>query len=195
MRLGIRLVSALVGLAALAAPAAAQTELIALDKVHQLLASNQSRLAARELNAVSVEFRNEIGRCRDEKIGAKLMELEPKVDALRNRLVAGTVGVKELEREFVVIDRLLAENHQQLAAGGWDLRRFGRLEGVARELSLTARYVQRAAKWSGTPLSAEAEKAVTDALAVSERLAASPANPPGETGAVIEALGKVVKAP
>lgn len=176
--------------------ASAQTDLIALDKVHQLFTSNQARAAARQLSEVSVEFRNEIGRCRDETIGARLMELEPRVDALASRLGNGAVtNVAELDREFVVIDRLLAANHQRLAASGWSLRRFGKVEVVGSDLSLAARYLARASKWTQQPLSAEVQKAVDDALALSAKLIADPANPPAETPVVIEALGKALGPP
>lgn len=176
--------------------ASAQTDLIALDKVHQLYTSNQARAAARQLSEVSVEFRNEIGRCRDESIGARLMELEPRVDALASRLGNGAVtNVAELDREFVVIDRLLAANHQRLAASGWSLRRFGKVEVVGNDLSLAARYLARAGKWTQQPLSADVQKAVDDALALSAKLIGDPANPPAETPAVIEALGKALTPP
>lgn len=179
-----------------ASTAAAQTDLIALDKVHHLFTSDQARAAARELSLVSVEFRNEIGRCRDESIGARLMELEPRVDALASRLGNGAVtNVAELEREFVVIDRLLAANHQRLAASGWSLRRFGKVEVVGSDLSLTARYLVRANSWTQQPLTPDLQKAVDDALALSAKLIANPANPPAETPAVIEALGKAMNPP
>lgn len=182
-------------IAGLAAPsAAAQPDLVGLEKVHQLFTSGQARLAARELSAVSVAFRGEIGRCRDESLGAKLMEVEPRIDALVKGMNAGTLtSVAALEQEFVVIDQLLAQNHQQLAATQWGLRRFGGLDIVAKDLALAADYVTRAAQWAHTPLSAPLQKAVNDARTAAARLAADPANPPTDTGAMIEALGKAMK--
>jgi hypothetical protein len=173
----------------------AQPELIGLEKVHQLFTAGQARAASRELSLVSVEFRNEIGRCKDESIGARLMELEPKVDALAKGINSGAVtSAAMLEKEFAVIDQLLAENHQQLASGAWALRRFGRLEGVAADLGVAARYATRAGRWAHKPLNAELQKAIDDALAVSAKITADPANPPAETNAVIDALGKALKA-
>jgi hypothetical protein len=194
MRTATRLVLALLALSAATTPVWSQVELVGLEKVHRLYTTDQRRAAAYELNLVSVEFRNEIGRCRDEKIGARMIDLEPRIDALISRLNAGTIGsAATLEREFVVIDRLLAENHQQLAASGWGTRRAGSVRGVAADLSLSARYVIRAAGWTREPLPAEVQKAVDDALALATRLSANPENPPPETGAVIEALGKAIK--
>lgn len=194
MRPSTRLALALLGLGLAAPAAAAQPDLVGLEKVHQLFTAGQTRLAARELSVVSVAFRGEIGRCRDESLGAKLMEVEPRIDALVKGLNTGTLtSAATLEQEFVVIDQLLAQNHQQLAATGWGLRRFGGLEGVAKDLARAAGYVKRAAAWAHTPLSAPMQKAVDDALAISDKVAADPANPPSETGAVIEALGKAMK--
>lgn len=196
MRFSSRIAIALCCAVLAASTASAQTDLIALDKVHQLFTSNQARAAARELSLVSVEFRNEIGRCRDESIGARLMELEPKVDALASRIGNGAVtSAGELEREFVVVDRLLAANHQKLASSGWILRRFGKVEVVASDLSLAARYLVRSAKWTQQPLAADVQKAVDDALALAARLTKDPANPPAETPVVIEALGRALNPP
>lgn len=194
MRPTSRLALALLSVGLAASSAAAQPDLVGLEKVHQLFTSGQARLAARELSAVSVAFRGEIGRCRDESLGAKLMEAEPRIDALVKGMNTGTLtSAATLEQEFVVIDRLLAQNHQQLAATQWGLRRFGGVDIVAKDLALAARYVVRAARWANTPLTAPVEKAVSDALATAERVAADPANPPSDTGAVIEALGKAMK--
>lgn len=194
MRPSTRLALALFGLGLAAPAAAAQPDLVGLEKVHQLFTAGQTRLAARELSVVSVAFRGEIGRCRDETLGAKLMEAEPRLDALVKGLNTGTLtSVAALEQEFAVLDQLLAQNHQQLAATGWGLRRFGGLDGVAKDLARAAGYVKRSAAWAHTPLSAPMQKAVDDALAIADKVAADPANPPSETGAVIEALGKAMK--
>lgn len=194
MRPSTRLVLAVL-IAGLAAPsAAAQPDLVGLEKVHQLFTSGQARLAARELSVVSVAFRGEIGRCRDESLGAKLMEVEPRIDALVKGMNTGTLtSAAALEQEFVVIDQLLAQNHQQLAATQWGLRRFGGVDIVAKDLALAVGYVTRAAQWAHTPLSAPLQQAVNDARTAAQRLAADPANPPADTGAMIEALGKAMK--
>jgi hypothetical protein len=196
MRAWSRVALALVCAGAVTSSASAQTELIGLEKIHQLFAANQTRAAVRELSMVSVEFRTEIGRCRDESIGARLVELEPKFDDLAAKMNAGTLtSASALDKEFVVIDRLLAESHEKLAASGWGLRRFGQLETVAKDLALAANYAVRSAKWAHQPLAPELQKAVDDALATAEKLAADPANPPEETGAVIEAFGNALRGP
>lgn len=196
MRHWSRFALALVASAAFTPAADAQNGLIGLEKAHQLLVSNQPRLAARELGIVSADFRTEIGRCRDEAIGARLMELEPKIDALAARVNAGTLtSPSALAQEFVAIDQALAQSHHQLAAQGWTIRRVVRVDGVANDLTLAARYYERSLKWSGAPLAPEARQLVDDALAMAKRLEANPANPPAEAGAVIDALGKALKGP
>lgn len=190
-----RLALSLLCLAALVAPAAAQEQMIGFEKIQQLLAGGQARLAARELQLASVAFRSEIGRCRDEEIGARLVELEPRFSSLAERVQAGAITTAALEQEFVAMDRLLAENHLKLAVTGWGLRRFGRLEAVANDLRLAALYLDRSAKWTAQPLPADLRQAVDGALAAAEQLAKSPANPPGPTGAAIEAFDKAMKLP
>lgn len=193
MRHWSRFALALVCAAALAPAARAQSGLIGLDKAYQLLNTNQPRLAARELGMVSADFRSEIGRCRDEAIGARLMELEPRIDALATRINAGTLtSASALAHEFVGIDHALAESHHQLAEQAWRIRRVVRADAVAHELTLAARYYERSRKWSGA-VTPEVQQLVTDALAMAKRIEADPANPPAETGAVIEALGKALK--
>jgi len=44
-------------------------------------------------------------------------------------------------------------------------------------------------------LTAEAQKAVDDALALAKQLGAEPTNPPATSAAVIDALGQAVKRP
>ena len=190
-----RLALSLLCLAALVAPAAAQEQMIGFEKIQQLLAGGQARLAARELQLASVAFRSEIGRCRDEEIGARLVELEPRFSSLAERVQAGAITTAALEQEFVAMDRLLAENHLKLAVTGWGLRRFGRLEAVANDLRLAALYLDRSAKWTAQPLPPDLRQAVDGALAAAEQLAKRPANPPGATGAAIEAFDKAMKLP
>jgi hypothetical protein len=179
-----------------AQPVAAQDELIGFDKVHQLVAGKQARAAAYAMREVSVDFRKELGRCHDEAIGGRMMQTEPKLDALGAKLGNGAVtSVAALEKEFSEFDHLLAEHHQQLAAEGWSKPRFAKMENVARDIGLAAQYLVRAGRWVKQPIDAESQKTVNDALAVAKKLAAEPGNPPAETAAVIDALGQAVKRP
>jgi hypothetical protein len=196
MRTAFRI--AFVGLlAAVAAqPVAAQDELIGFDQVYQLFSGKQPRAAVQMMGVVSAGFRQELGRCHDEAIGGRMMQTEPKIDALGVKLAAGGVTSADvLEKEFAEYDHLLAEHHQQLAAEGWAKPRFNKMETVARDLAHAAHYLVRAGHWTKQPLTGEAQKAVDDALAVAKRLAADPGSPPPETQAVIDALGRMVKRP
>lgn len=180
----------------LPATAVAQTDLIPLDRVRQLYASGQPRDAARALGAVSAEFRQEIGRCRDPEIGAKLMELEPRIDALVARLGNGRVeSERELTSEFAVIDQHLAENHLQLAELGWSLRRFGNVDAVGRDLDLAARYAERSARWAQRTLDATARETIDAARATAAKIIATPAQPPSDTERTLVALARLIKEP
>ena len=187
---------AFLAVAAFALPtmAVAQTDLIPLERVHRLYSSGQPRDAARALGAVSAEFRQEIGRCRDPEIGAKLMELEPRIDALVARLGNGRVeNERELTTEFAVIDQHLAENHLQLAELGWSLRRFGNVDAVGRELDLAARYAERSARWAQRALDADARGTIDAARATAARIIATPAQPPSDTERSLSALSRLIK--
>ena len=180
----------------LPASAIAQTELIPLERVRQLYASGQPRDAARALGTVSAEFRQEIGRCRDPEIGAKLMELEPRIDALVARLGNGRVeNERELTSEFAVIDQHLAENHLQLAELGWSLRRFGNVDAVGRDLDLAARYAERSARWGQRSLDANARATIVAARATAAKIIATPEQPPSDTERSLSALARLIKEP
>jgi hypothetical protein len=176
--------------------AAAQDEPIAFDQVYQLVAGNQLRAAVHMMSVVSVDFRKELGRCHDEQIGGRMMQTEPKIDALGAKMAAGGVtSAGVLAKDFGEFDHLLAEHHQQLAAEAWSRQRTGTMPAIARDLGLAAQYLARAGRWHKQPLSADAQKAVDNAIAVAKRLAADPGNPPSDTKAAIDALGTLVRRP
>lgn len=186
---------AALALAACSTSARAQEELIALERVRQLYVDGQPREAARALAEVSAAFRQEIGRCKDPDIGATLMDLEPRIDALISRLGNGRVAnERELVREFVDVDHALAENHLQLAELGWSQRRSGRLDAVGRDLDLAARYAERSAQWAQRALDPAARGAIDAARATAQQLIATPSQPPANADRVLVALGTVVRA-
>jgi hypothetical protein len=185
---------ALAAIALAAAPVRAQSDLIALDRVRQLYANGQPREAARALAEVSGAFRQEIGRCKDPEIGAQLMDLEPRMDALVMRLGNGRVtNERELTREFAVFDQLLAENHLHLAELGMNQRRNTRLDAVGNDLDLAARYVERSARWAQRTLDPAARGAIDAARATAQQMKASPTQAPADAERVLVALGTVVK--
>lgn len=188
--------AALVALAtfALPTPSLAQTDLVALDRVHELYVSGRSREAAMALAGVSAAFRQEIGRCKDPEIGAKLLDLEPRIDALVSRLGNGRVtNAQELTQEFVLFDRALAENHLQLAELGWSQRRNGRLDAVGRDLDLAVRYAERSVRWTQRAPDAGTRAALDAARGTAAQLIATPAQPPVDAERSLAALATVVK--
>ncbi len=185
---------AVTALAAPIAQAQQQPELIPLDRVYQFYQEGQPRSAARSLAEVSGDFRQEIGRCKDPVLGEKLMELEPRMDALIRRLAAGSVAnASALSSEFAVFDQLLAENHLQLVEYGWNLRRNARLEDVGRDLELTARYLERSARWRGRPLDPSARETIASARTTASALIATPNQPPADAERSITALATLVR--
>lgn len=185
---------ALAAIALAAAPVRAQGDLIALDRVRQLYANGQPREAAQALAQVSGAFREEIGRCKDPEIGAQLMDLEPRMDALVMRLGNGRVtNERELTREFAVFDQLLAENHLHLAELGMNQRRNTRLDAVGNDLDLAARYVERSARWAQRTLDPAARGAIDAARVTAQQMKATPTQAPADAERVLIALAQVVK--
>lgn len=185
---------AVLALAATPASTRAQDDLIALDRVRQLYVDGLPREAARALAEVSAAFRQEIGRCKDPDIGAKLMDLEPRIDALISRLGNGRVASeRELAREFAAFDHALAENHLQLVELGWSQRRNGRLDAVGKDLDLAARYEERSARWAQRALDPAARGAIDGARATAQQLIATPTQPPVDAERSLVALAALVK--
>lgn len=196
MRYAHLALTALTALALSAAPSAAraQDDLIALDRVRQLYVDGLPREAARALAEVSAAFRQEIGRCKDPDIGAKLMDLEPRIDALISRLGNRRVAnERELTQEFAAFDQALAENHLQLAELGWSQRRNGRLDAVGKDLDLAARYAERSAHWAQRSLEPSARGAIDAARAAAQQMIATPSQPPADAERSLAALGALVK--
>lgn len=88
------------------------------------------------MQVVSVEFRKELGRCHDEDIGGRMMQTEPRIDALGSKIANGGItSTVALAKEFAECDRLLAEHHHQLAAEGLTRPRASKMPAVARDLT------------------------------------------------------------
>ena len=179
---------------AAAVPANAQANLVPLDRVRQLYAEGQSRRAAQALGEISAEFRQEIGRCKDPEIGAKLIDFEPRIDALIARLGTGSVSTERvLTSEFAVFDQLLAENHLQLAELGWGQRRNGRLDAVGRDLDLAVRYAERSARWAGRAIDPQTRATMDAARMTAAQMIDAPAQTPPDAERHLVALAAVVR--
>jgi hypothetical protein len=129
------------------------------------------------------------------------MTAEERLDRLVARLRAGAVGsVATLDNAFAVTDRLLAEHHWRLAARAWAIPRLSTPRALADELSASALTFARALHWEGRTPDGEVATGLADARRVAAALAAAPgtelrAAAPKESGAVLDALGRLVAPP
>jgi hypothetical protein len=158
---------------------------------HQFLRKDV-RQAAYTLMLASAAVRQEVGRCRDEGMGTRLLAMESRLDQLTRQLRADDVSsVATLDDAFAAADRLLAEHHVRLAGWSWATPRAATRTELGRDLGAAAFHFRRALRWEGGTLDETATRAVEDAERLSARLADG-ASPPKETGAVIDALSRVI---
>jgi hypothetical protein len=123
--------------------------------------AGQTRQAANTLLASSAHVRQEIGRCRDEEVGTRLIEGEAQLDKLAGQLRAGSVSsVKVLDEALVRIDRALAQNHLLLAQAGIVRPRPDDIPVVSRDIEHAAYHFERSITLTGGTLTDEQAKAV-----------------------------------
>ncbi len=194
MRAPLTRLLALAALVVAPAMSPAQSTMIELDGARRAFVEKQYRQAAYFLRIASSALRSEIGRCHDETIGAALIEAEPRLDRLAQRVSSGSVtSVDQLDREFAAVDRLMAQHHQALAAENWEKPKIVPLATVGRDLGYAADYLVRSSRWDGVTLAPAALQAVTDARGLAKALATATATERPANGAtVIEALGKAI---
>ncbi len=124
--------------------------------------AGQARQAANTLLASSAHVRQEIGRCRDEEVGSRLIEGEAQLDKLAASLRAGSIGnVKVLEQALIKIDRALALNHVKLAIAGLVRPRADDIPVIGRDIEHAAFHFERSVTLDGHTL-AEAQVAAVD---------------------------------
>lgn len=161
----------------------------------------ETRQAAFTLSEASGFVRQQVGRAFDADCGMRLMGAEERLDRLVARLRTGAVGsVATLDSAFASTDRLLAEHHWRLAARAWAVPRLSTPRVLGAELDATAFTYARALGWEGRTPDGEAAAVLADARRVAATLAAATttdlrAAAPRETGAVIDALGRLVAPP
>jgi len=123
--------------------------------------AGQTRQAANTLLASSAHVRQEIGRCRDEEVGTRLIEGEAQLDKLAGQLRAGSISsVKVLDEALVKIDRALFQNHLMLAQSGIVRPRPDDIPVVTRDIEHAAYHFERSVTLTGGTLTDEQVKAV-----------------------------------
>jgi len=185
---------ALCGVMLSAATIAAQELPVDFAKARQLFADKQYRASAQELRIASSAFRGEIGKCKNATVGEKMMATEEQIDKLAAAVAAGKVeSLKAFEAKLTEFDLVLAKNHQQLAADEWAKSRGRALYAIGSDLGLAAQFLKRATDWKHMPRTPDVQKAVDDALRLSQAIAAGDGEKePSGGGQVIDALGRAI---
>ena len=123
--------------------------------------SGQARQAANTLLASSAHVRQEIGRCRDEEVGTRLIEGEAQLDKLATQLRAGSItSVKVLDQSLVKIDVALSLNHLKLAQTGIVRPRADDIPVLSRDIEHAAYHFERSITLDGGTLSPAQVKAL-----------------------------------
>ena len=133
--------------------------------------AGQTRQAANTLLASSAHVRQEIGRCRDQEVGTRLIEGEAQLDKLAGQLRAGSVSsVKVLDEALVKIDRALFQNHLMLAQAGIVRPRPDDIPVVTRDIEHAAHHFERSITLTGGTLTDEQVKAVESIRKLAEEI-------------------------
>jgi len=158
---------------------------------HQFV-RGEARQAAYTLMLAAAHVRQEVGRCKDAGMGDRLLGAEARLDRLVAQLRAGEVtSVSTLDAAFAATDLVLAEHHVRLAAWGWANRRASSPAEIGHGLDRAAFHYVRGVQEEGRTLDAPTQQVVDDAQRLARQLADAE-RPPGETGAVIDALSRVI---
>jgi hypothetical protein len=190
------LVAALAALAVIA-PAAirAQEGDIDFGKARKEFISGQPRLAANTLLESSVGVRQQVGRCRDDVVGAELLEAESHLEKLANDLRAGTLkDVKVLDGAMSKIDRALAHHHLLVIQTHLVRMRPDNIPVVARDLDRAAFHFERSVTLAGGKLSEEQTAAIAEVRKASKEVETTNAVP-ASTGALVTRFLKIVAPP
>jgi hypothetical protein len=178
----------LVALAAMAvvAPAAlrAQDDDIDFATARKQFVAGQPRIAANTLLQSSLGVRQQLGRCRDDAIGAQLIEAESQLEKLATALRSGQVnGVKALDKTLKHIDHVMALHHLTMATAAIAHPRADNIPAAARDLDRAAFHFERSLVIDGTKLTTEQVALLGDVRKLITNIEASQKFP-GDAGAV-----------
>ena len=179
------------------APAAlrAQDEDIDFVKARKEFISGQPRAAANTLLMSSLGVRQQVGRCRDETVGAELLDAETNLEKLATSLRAGQIkDVKTLDEAMIRIDRSLAHHHLLLVKAAVARPRPDNIPTAAHDLDRLAYHYERSFTLVGQKPNAEQAAAIADALKLSKEIETSNAIP-GSASATLTSIEKVVAPP
>ena len=177
-----------------AAPAVlrAQEPVADFVKARQQFVAGQPRAAGQTIMISSLAVRQQVGRCRTEDVGTKLMDAESALEKLSSALQKGTVtSVKVLDQQLKQIDRVLAQHHIQLAAALMVRPRPSDIPVVAADIDRAVFHFERSVTLDGQKLSPEQSSVVADTRALVKAIEATSALPQG-AAAVVATFEKMV---
>lgn len=174
--------SVFLALAALvvAAPAALRAQDTDADfvKARKEFVAGQMRAAATTLVFSSLAVRQQVGRCRTEDVGTKLIDAESQLEKLAAAVRAGTMtGVKSLDQSLKQIDRVLAQHHLQLAMEVMGHARSTDIPVLARDIDRALFHYERSITLDGHQLAPEQAAVMANARTLIKEIEGSSAVP------------------
>jgi len=161
-------------------------------KARQQFVAGQPRAAAQTLVISSLAVRQQVGRCRAEDVGTRLMDAEAALEKLASALQKGTVtSVKTLDQQLMQIDRVLAQHHIQLASALMARPRPSDIPVMAADINRAAFHFERSVTLDGHALAGEQASMVADVRALVKTIEATSALPQG-AAAVVAAFEKML---
>lgn len=163
-------------------------------RARQQFVAGQSRAASQTLVMSSLAVRQQVGRCRTEDVGTKLMDSEAQLEKLSAALKAGTItSVKMLDQALMRIDRVLAQHHAQLALEKLVRPRADDIPILARDIDRSAFHFERSVTLDGHALVADQASVIAEARALVKEIEATNAIPKTAT-LTVTALEKLAGA-
>ena len=169
----------------------AQDPVADFSQARQQFVAGQARAAGQTIMISSLAVRQQVGRCRTEDVGTKLMDAESALEKLSSALQKGTVtSVKVLDQQLKQIDRVLAQHHIQLATALMVRPRPNDIPTIGADIDRAVFHFERSVTLDGQKLAPEQASVVADTRALVKAIEAANALPQG-AAAVVAAFDKM----
>jgi hypothetical protein len=164
----------------------AQDDDIDFVKARKEFVAGQPKIAANTLLYSSLGVRQQVGRCRDEVVGAQLLEAETQLEKLATALRNGTVtSVKTLDQSLTHIDFVIAQHHLQLVMTAMEHPRADNIPIAGNDLDRAAFHFERSLTLAGGTVAPENATVIADARRIVKTVDDSKAFP-AEMKAVVK---------
>lgn len=169
-----------------------QEEDIDFAKARREFVAGQPRAAANSLLMASLGVRQQVGRCRDNAVGAELLAAESSLEKLATDLRTGTVkDVRTLDAALTKIDLNLAHHHLLLVKDVIKRPRADNIPTAVRDLDRLAYHFERSFTLNGRRPNDEQAAAITEARGLAKEIETSNAMP-GTASATLASIEKQV---